>query len=233
MRGKLPSGCGSAVSVRITPADAGKTFASVLVEPLGWDHPRGCGENVQAEQAAPYDIGSPPRMRGKLCLRSWRRCYKRITPADAGKTRTAESIHISAEDHPRGCGENLSFLFPHVMLTGSPPRMRGKQAGGATRLKAYRITPADAGKTLHSRTGQAVYMDHPRGCGENVSALFSRRRPTRITPADAGKTANCWQNSKASRDHPRGCGENESQPSALPASPGSPPRMRGKLQIVN
>ena len=49
----------------ITPADAGKT-ASCLTDFFDVkDHPRGCGENVQAEQTAPYDIGSPPRMRGK------------------------------------------------------------------------------------------------------------------------------------------------------------------------
>ena len=86
--------------------------------------------------------------------------------------------------------------------------MRGKRhCHGYLRVRA-RITPADAGKTLHNLTCFSALQDHPRGCGENkykpytnVLGLGSPPRMrgkqthnrnegilSRITPADAGKT---------------------------------------------
>ena len=51
-------------------------------------------------------LGSPPRMRGKL--RGHLAAVKQngITPADAGKTHGAENKMPCKRDHPRGCGEN-------------------------------------------------------------------------------------------------------------------------------
>ena len=71
----------------------------------------------------------------------------RITPADAGKTHIARVNGYSHKDHPRGCGENASVSFSGRMISGSPPRMRGKHATFATVLGGSWITPADAGKT--------------------------------------------------------------------------------------
>ena len=51
---------------RITPADAGKTLFRFSVYKVNQDHPRGCGENSLSTTYSPIDIGSPPRMRGKL-----------------------------------------------------------------------------------------------------------------------------------------------------------------------
>ena len=73
-----------------------------------------------------------------------------ITPADAGKTRSAYNAARNPEDHPRGCGENLFETFPRVVVHGSPPRMRGKLTNSRFILKGNRITPADAGKTARS-----------------------------------------------------------------------------------
>ena len=51
----------------------------------------------------------------------------------------------------------------------------------------------------------------------------------RITPADAGKTSAERSSPPQRWDHPRGCGENQSASRTQSSSPGSPPRMRGKL----
>ena len=67
-------------------------------------------------------------MRGKLQYNLYHGRHKRITPADAGKTRESVARPDVVEDHPRGCGEN------RLRLGGL-----GCSAG---------ITPADAGKTL-------------------------------------------------------------------------------------
>ena len=91
MRGKrnLPVTC--AANERITPADAGKTLTCRPKPAKPWDHPRGCGENVAILQYLLFPQGSPPRMRGKLIMHSPPSRQRRITPADAGKTREATS----------------------------------------------------------------------------------------------------------------------------------------------
>ena len=48
MRGKLRYILNCEVEHRITPADAGKTYASPINDSITWDHPRGCGENAAA-----------------------------------------------------------------------------------------------------------------------------------------------------------------------------------------
>ena len=45
MRGKLVCKNSGLESMRITPADAGKTVCTTTHTPVQWDHPRVCGEN--------------------------------------------------------------------------------------------------------------------------------------------------------------------------------------------
>ena len=66
MRGKHHSKGLYYPSLRITPADAGKTFYDNLLNNNYRDHPRGCGENGAVCSDTKIDRGSPPRMRGKL-----------------------------------------------------------------------------------------------------------------------------------------------------------------------
>ena len=173
-----------------------------------------------------------------------------ITPADAGKTHYVYKFRGSPGDHPRGCGENRPLVCFISILSGSPPRMRGK-LGVRARCRLHGgITPADAGKTLSERVRVRSCWDHPRGCGENLPDFkFSgdvkgsppRMRgkrlaadyhvdSQRITPADAGKTQNYNGFPIVPWDHPRGCGENVADKQHGDAFVGSPPRMRGKLQ---
>ena len=133
---------------------------------------------------------------------------RRITPADAGKTRKHDPGAQIERDHPRGCGENR--LMPQLgrIQSGSPPRMRGKRNISSLREDHNGITPADAGKTGVGNGGSSVSEDHPRGCGENrarelyqeqyagspprmrgkLSRHYDFGLGARITPADAGKT---------------------------------------------
>ena len=89
-------------------------------------------------------------MRGKRSYVSGLKLEYRITPADAGKTKIIDDYFTHYGDHPRGCGEN-EFLSKRLLVdSGSPPRMRGKLATIFANLLKYRITPADAGKTITS-----------------------------------------------------------------------------------
>ena len=232
----------------ITPADAGKTHLVRVVRHISEDHPRGCGENAVPVLGIAAKLGSPPRMRGKRILINDCCARTRITPADAGKTRTQRGGATPARDHPRGCGENVGGGCAPARLHGSPPRMRGKPLKEESVPILDRITPADAGKTNLDRVAFDPHRDHPRGCGENglPSAVVFRlsgspprmrgKQSTdlelianaRITPADAGKTLKDAFPIFARQDHPRGCGENKVLRFGLIMRTGSPPRMRGK-----
>ena len=68
MRGKRLQPGRRELRVRITPAHAGKTPASMSALMSSADHPRACGENSANEYMETATSGSPPRMRGKLGL---------------------------------------------------------------------------------------------------------------------------------------------------------------------
>ena len=121
--------------------------------------------------------------------------------------------------------------FPSPRLgvggAGSPPHARGRQRVQPVLAHPGRITPACAGKTVHSADAAPILSDHPRMRGEDSSHAFSAsespgspphargRRPgferkalmQGITPACAGKTAVQTGSKSRSKDHPRMRGE--------------------------
>ena len=135
---------------------------------------------------------------------------------------------------------------------GSPPRGRGKVDGPPAQVGRGRITPAQAGRSPYFLYGKKDYKDHPRIGGEKaeltaavISAMGSppRRRgkgyrefgidiSDRITPAQAGKSVAPRQKRSALWDHPRVGGEKGTRRSHGMAVPGSPPRGRGKDELI-
>ena len=91
---------------------------------------------------------------------------------------------------------------------GSPPRVRGREAGRSQLFNQHRITPARAGKSGGHSFPDHSQKDHPRACGEEygVGSMYwslggspprvRGRAPCRsprwdgpgITPARAGKS---------------------------------------------
>ena len=132
--------------VGITPACAGKRSSHSTRDSSSRDHPRACGEKLNAVDANKRPLGSPPRMRGKVLHSQAQNRSARITPAHAGKRKPTLLPPACVWDHPRACGEkpDLCYFFPGQI--GSPPRMRGKAAGNRLGLILNRITPAHAGK---------------------------------------------------------------------------------------
>ena len=219
------------------------------------DHPRLCGEKVDAWFEGTLDKGSPPPMRGKdhrtdvQGVRRWdhpRLCGEKdlcrvlcprhtgITPAYAGKRLSYDFSYTANEDHPRLCGEKYFRRDAANMDIGSPPPMRGK---------------VDSGKQQGRRQ-----WDHPRLCGEKRKEEYeyivvsgspppmrgkgfykkNSESEHRITPAYAGKSAGAMIQRAKYRDHPRLCGEKQKQPMKVFRKTGSPPPMRGKghLQLI-
>ena len=148
MRGKEPVCHHFQPSPGITPAHAGK---SVL---------RG--------RAALGHRGSPPPMRGKARAHLRDIMALWITPAPAGKSQGFPWSIWPGEDHPRPCGEKLSFHDNPPFASGSPPPMRGKEYVTHFLAERLRITPAHAGKSQPPYPRPEGREDHPRPCGEKV-----------------------------------------------------------------
>ena len=86
VREKLLASDGQGGYRRITPACAGKTASIKPLIPADQDHPRVCGKNKLLTAIQLRCIGSPPRVREKLNIKSWLSLPFGITPACAGKT---------------------------------------------------------------------------------------------------------------------------------------------------
>ena len=148
-------------------------------------------------------------MRGKENPSAGIGASKRITPAHAGKSLETVLHDLTLRDHPRPCGEKISFCVLQPICWGSPPPMRGKALGNYNTRLIYRITPAHAGKSFWRRLCLCITWDHPRPCGEKSPAFLricvhtgspppmrgkdvsvrSLLALLRITPAHAGKRA--------------------------------------------
>ena len=130
--------------------------------------------------------------------------------------------------------------------------MRGKVSRLQMTRLVVRITPAYAGKRTQAADRKRLTRDHPRVCGEKrleiISMHLVQGSPPRmrgkvaqavpetyrygITPAYAGKSYDRCVTAQADRDHPRVCGEKPRYAHWLDFPSGSPPRMRGKGQVV-
>ena len=171
-------------------------------------------------------------MRGKARMRPLSCGERRITPAYAGKR--TRSWRRTPQHR------------------GSPPRMRGKAGNSVGALYIMGITPAYAGKRNILEESSPIHKDHPRVCGEKLcfhavarsqlgspphmrgkaQAHLNGAEYLRITPAYAGKRRRARPWTLPYWDHPRVCGEKRTHRKLQPWQQGSPPRMRGKVQIL-
>ena len=208
-------------------------------------------EKFYVDEVLPGDTGSPPRGRGKVFGLFGPECGIGITPAWAGKSGFGSCYCLGSGDHPRMGGEKAPRQRAHLAILGSPPRGRGKVMCLIQVLKAPRITPAWAGKSVHLSVSIFSARDHPRVGGEKSAypseppgwqgspprgrgkVLRSSFLPpaTRITPAWAGKSFNREESQKNREDHPRVGGEKEWSSAGPRPHLGSPPRGRGKAFI--
>jgi len=241
------------IAARITPACAGITSCAGCMQKCVQDHPRVCGNYMDALAAAENITGSPPRVRELLCACWAWRCRWGITPACAGITARPGDLSPSALDHPRVCGNYKPCLKEECLLPGSPPRVRELRVREPSSFLMAGITPACAGITLAS--GQRVNgaRDHPRVCGNyrNIGVFYvyilgspPRVRElrfgfrgillvSRITPACAGITANAGGNLLVTWDHPRVCGNYTGYLTLIDSNYGSPPRVRELPECVS
>ena len=146
MRGKVAAISAYNAAPGITPAYAGKRVVKNMKNTAYRDHPRVCGEKLRKTAVSVRELGSPPRMRGKVGARGIFRFGPGITPAYAGKSHATVRCAESCWDHPRVCGEKIPKNRFRSGKRGSPPRMRGKVLCFRQVRQSGGITPAYAGK---------------------------------------------------------------------------------------
>ena len=148
VRGKEHDLIDNDLKLGITPACAGKRQPAnrVWFEPR--DHPRVCGEKYRRLSLQYFQLGSPPRVRGKVVSGDALYVRPRITPACAGKSLHQYRRKGRRRGHPRVCGEKDDTNLILAIKVGSPPRVRGKACKTSSRHLMDRITPACAGKSF-------------------------------------------------------------------------------------
>ena len=171
----------------ITPACAGKRQARRSVHDSRRDHPRVCGEKRSIWARGSVRRGSPPRVRGKVCVIGRAARVGGITPACAGKSIRNAPSSVLFGDHPRVCGEKFFPKGLQIGGEGSPPRVRGKAAHWAKAVSAEGITPACAGKRTAGTLEVAKYKDHPRVCGEKLWNGYQQQSKQGSPPRVRGK----------------------------------------------
>ena len=94
----------------ITPACAGKSRIHRVCTDRHRDHPRMCGEKDFKSAHPSQQLGSPPRMRGKVIGVGLLNITIGITPAYAGKSSFLSGCTRIPRDHPRVCGEKTKKI---------------------------------------------------------------------------------------------------------------------------
>ena len=115
--------------------------------------------------------GSSPRMRGTPPWSPRSRGRAGIIPAYAGNTSSGQVLDLTYRDHPRVCGEHLEPSPVQNSTAGSSPRMRGTPVSLSSIVNTRGIIPAYAGNTLAAQSSKSSTGDHPRVCGEHLSAM--------------------------------------------------------------
>ena len=132
------------------------------------DHPRMCGEHLDAGSEQKPCPGSSPHVRGALLRLLIAATIGGIIPACAGSTFLLTRRTGSARDHPRMCGEHKWTNTLTSRCTGSSPHVRGAPWWPDGIPLRPGIIPACAGSTSSGYGDCSSVWDHPRMCGEHL-----------------------------------------------------------------
>ena len=128
------------------------------------------------------------------------------------------------------CGEHFHAFLAPVAAEGSSPRVRGTPSGREACSTTLGIIPACAGNTRGTPYAPYAVRDHPRVCGEHITATEDDHIIPWIIPACAGNTSMLMRVMPWPWDHPRVCGEHRRHHRARSVQRGSSPRVRGTRQ---
>ena len=145
VRGTVAAVVLAAAPRRFIPACAGNRHIADEALVVTTVHPRVCGE----QQARPEDpwrkVGSSPRVRGTVTIRSSKQNPRRFIPACAGNSYPAKKSRKGHSVHPRVCGEQSRRTISAFTVGGSSPRVRGTACCRSAAGGRDRFIPACAG----------------------------------------------------------------------------------------
>ena len=212
-------------------------------------HPRVRGD-VTGDRPVPcLFVGSPPRARGRRsrCRGSSRLVWAHprvrgdvpyhvgdhrdrggLTPACAGTSHARYRPPKCVRAHPRVRGDVSKGIYASGPASGSPPRARGRRAGGGADGVDRGLTPACAG-TSGSRGKPGFHRwAHPRVRGD-VSGRYLAPMSARGSPPRArGRHRPRVPVGAQPRAHPRVRGDVARSRVRHGRGGGSPPRARGR-----
>ena len=230
VRGRPPAAALAHRDVGLIPAGAGQTSESGRRKPAAGAHPRRCGADNLCRGLSP--------------ARRW------LIPAGAGQTRLTGCTPNPRRAHPRRCGADTSLAASLGGRPGSSPQVRGRLPALLLIAPHPGLIPAGAGQTAGGHRGFPPLGAHPRRCRADVLWLpfrFARWGSSPqvrgrqhhsagswpgsgLIPAGAGQTIGDLLDIKMPRAHPRRCGADCGFAMARPASSGSSPQVRGRLE---
>ncbi len=201
------------------------------------------------EDAASFQNGSSPRLRGTPFGRRGGVISKRFIPAPAGNAQPVRVHDLQVPVHPRACGERAITVYKPGCTSGSSPRLRGTREIVGNVVAVARFIPAPAGNACWLPSPFRRRSVHPRACGERRPKRSSevtntgsspRLRGTlppylfsaafeRFIPAPAGNASHSSSVVWPRTVHPRACGERISDKHVFTILSGSSPRLRGTL----
>ena len=186
-RGKPQRILAAVPRLRLIPAHAGKTCWVVRRSLSHRAHPRSRGENARNLAQFKDDTGSSPLTRGKRLPIRRAAQARGLIPAHAGKTWYSAGVSECGWAHPRSRGENHPRTHRTAAARGSSPLTRGKLGAVRLRLRALRLIPAHAGKTVPSLQPGGQTQAHPRSRGENPIGSRSQSSSSGSSPLTRGK----------------------------------------------
>ena len=133
------------------------------------------------------ELGTSPRMRGKLNHRGLIATPVRNIPAHAGKTEGILAATRSCAEHPRARGENTVLALRLLRDCGTSPRTRGKHLLHQAGTCRTRNIPACAGKTTRGCDRSLRFKEHPRVRGENDVVVHNDHAAPGTSPRARGK----------------------------------------------
>ena len=154
---------------RNIPTRVGKTGTLSRVMSQSTEHPHACGENSATSCMNETIGGTSPRVWGKLVCRVCACRASRNIPTRVGKTLMLFRLRLVSSEHPHACGENSWPLLVSHSLSGTSPRVWGKQLNSLALHHCIRNIPTRVGKTQRSNHGAPMAPEHPHACGENHS----------------------------------------------------------------
>ena len=231
-----------------TPACAGTTPRECVSRCTRREHPRVRGDDVAPTPDTCVVIGTPPRARGRRGQGAGREVHRGNTPACAGTTSPQPQRLPRTREHPRVRGDDHVRRSLLILLTGTPPRVRGRRMDADALAPRVRNTPACAGTTVGVSPRCSPTGEHPRVRGDDNSLIRTSSRiigtpprargrldrgevlavEVRNTPACAGTTGSSASRRPPPAEHPRVRGDDAARGHTSARTDGTPPRARGR-----